>query len=194
MVNIMSYTRFFFFIFSLLAASISAAADEEVLDPEQAYRLEVRAIDKSVLEARWRIADGYYLYRKKFGFAPKPDALKTGEPVFPPGKIKDDEFFGKVEIYRSEVAIRVPVPAGMPEKFALAVTSQGCSDLGVCFPPQTQQVDVDLTAARVTQAGAAVQPEAARPVADAGTDTGNSASQIESLLSGGSMLLILTSF
>ncbi|MDH4286845.1 MAG: protein-disulfide reductase DsbD N-terminal domain-containing protein [Gallionella sp.] len=35
-----------------------------MLDPEQAYRLEVRAIDKSALEALWRIADGYYLYRK----------------------------------------------------------------------------------------------------------------------------------
>ncbi|MCR4299118.1 MAG: protein-disulfide reductase DsbD [Gallionella sp.] len=190
----MSYARFFFFILSLLAATISAAADEQLLDPEQAYRLEVRAIDKTVLEARWRIADGYYLYRSKFGFATKPDAVKAGEPVYPPGKIKDDEFFGKVEIYRNEVAIRIPLPAAMPEKFALAVVSQGCSDLGVCFPPQTQQVDVDLTAAP------AAQPEAVSPVVTAiaddatGADTGNSATQIESLLSGGSMLLILTSF
>ncbi|OFZ66812.1 MAG: thiol:disulfide interchange protein [Betaproteobacteria bacterium RBG_16_56_24] len=190
----MSYARYFFFILSLLAAAISAAADEQLLDPEQAYRLEVRAIDKTVLEARWRIAEGYYLYRSKIGFAIKPGALKTGEPVFPPGKIKDDEFFGKVETYRNEVAIRIPLPAAMPEKFALAVVSQGCSDLGVCFPPQTQQVDVDLTAAPAAQPGA-VSPVVTAKADDAtGTDTGNSATQIESLLSGGSMLLILTSF
>lgn len=190
----MSFARFLFLTLSLFAATIPAAADEQLLDPEQAYRLEVRAIDKSVLEARWRIADGYYLYRSKFGFTTKPDALKTGEPVFPSGKIKDDEFFGKVEIYRSEVAIRIPLPAAMPEKFALAVTSQGCSDLGVCFPPRTQQVDVDLTAAPAAQPGA-VSPVVTAKADDAtGADTGNSATQIESLLSGGSMLLILTSF
>lgn len=199
MVNIMSYTRFLVFILSLFAATISAAAEEEVLDPEQAYRLEVRAIDKSVLEARWRIADGYYLYRKKFEFAAKPDLVKAGEPIFPPGKIKDDEFFGKVEIYRNEVAIRVPLPAGTPEKFSLALTSQGCSDLGVCFPPQTQQVDVDLTAAAAAPAGDNRVPvgvdlvknaEAAPTAAVAAASDGD----IEGLLSNGSLLLILTSF
>ena len=194
MVIIMSYARLCIFVLGLFAAAAPAAADEPLLDPEQAYRLEVRAINKTLLEARWRIAEGYYLYRSKIGFAIKPGVLKTGEPVFPPGKIKDDEFFGKVETYRNEVAIRIPLPAATPEKFTLAVSSQGCSDLGVCFPPQTQQVDVDLAAAPVTQPGAAVQPGAATPVANAGTDTRNSASQIESLLSGGSMLLILTSF
>ena len=186
----MSFIRFLVFILCLLVAAIPAAADDEVLDPEQAYRLEVRAIDMSVLEARWRIADGYYLYRSKFGFAAKPDTVKTGEPIFPPGKIKDDEFFGKVETYRDEVAIRIPLHVGMPEKFALAVTSQGCSDLGVCFPPQTQQVDVDLTAAPAGQAGEMLQAPASNPEAE----SGSSASQVESLLSGGSMLLILTSF
>lgn len=194
MVIRMSYTRFLFFILSLLAATVSAAADEEVLDPEQAYRLELRVINKSVLEARWRIADGYYLYRNKFGFVTRQDALKIGEPVYPPGKIKDDEFFGKVETYRNEVAIRIPFSAAMPEKFALAVTSQGCSDLGVCFPPQTQQVDVDLTSATPAQTDAVSPVGTAKSDTDNGTDTGNSASEIEILLNGGSMLLILTSF
>lgn len=200
----MLYTRFFFFALALLAASLSAATesaatDETLLDPEQAYRLEVRAIDKSLLEARWRIADGYYLYRKKFGFATKPDTLKTGEPIYPPGKIKDDEFFGKVETYRNEVAIRVPLPPDMPEKFALAVTSQGCSDLGVCFPPQTQQVDVDLAVVPAATSGNHQTPvdgdlvknaEAAPTAAVAASSDGN----IEGLLSNGSLLLILTSF
>lgn len=199
MVNIMSYTRFLVFILSLLATTISVAADEEVLDPEEAYRLEVRAIDKSVLEARWRIADGYYLYRKKFEFAAKPDLVKAGEPIFPPGKIKDDEFFGKVEIYRNEVAIRVPLPAGTPEKFSLALTSQGCSDLGVCFPPQTQQVDVDLTAALAAPAGDNRVPVGVDLVKNAeaaptAAVTAGSDGDIEGLLSNGSLLLILTSF
>ncbi|MBI5660272.1 MAG: protein-disulfide reductase DsbD [Nitrosomonadales bacterium] len=175
---------------SMFAATLSVAADEQLLDPGQAYRLEVRAIDRSVLEARWRIADGYYLYQSKFKFAIKPATLNTGKPIFPPGKIKDDEYFGKVETYRNEVAIRIPLPADISEKFALAVTSQGCSDLGVCFPPQTQQIDVDLTSAPAGQTKGGSPTGIAKPE----TEVGNSASQVENLLSGGSMLLILTSF
>ena len=207
--------QFLAFSLSLFAATISDAAEEKLLDPEQAYRLEIRVINKSALEARWRIEDGYYLYRSKFKFSAKPDTLKIGTPVYPQGKIKDDEFFGKVEPYRKEAAIHIPFPEGAPEKFALAVTSQGCSDLGVCFPPQTQHVDIDLAAALPAQPGAALPVassiagaganaetgnsalqliRAAKAETDTKTESSNSASQVESLLSGGSMLLILTSF
>lgn len=191
----MIFIRYLFFTFSLLATTLALAAEEELLDPEQAYRLELRAIDKTVLEARWRIAEGYYLYRSKFGFATSPDKLKDVKPVFPRGKIKDDEYFGKVEIYRSEVAVRVPLPAGMPEKFTLAVTSQGCSDLGVCFPPQTQQVAVDLAAAPAAPTERAdTVTEAPAVEASIETEVGDSATRVESLLAGGSIYLILISF
>ncbi|MDH4283990.1 MAG: protein-disulfide reductase DsbD family protein, partial [Gallionellaceae bacterium] len=159
----------FVFVLSIFATTISAAPEEKLLNPEQAYRLEVRTLNKSTLEARWRIEDGYYLYRSKLKFSAKPDSLIIGTPVFPHGKIKDDEFFGKVETYRKEAAIRIPLPEGTPEKFTLAVTSQGCSDLGVCFPPRTQYIDVDLGSAPP------VQPVKASPAAATLTETSTNA-------------------
>jgi hypothetical protein len=44
---------------------------------------------------------------------------------------KTDEFFGDVETYRKEVAIRLPVE-GAQGALKLLVTSQGCADTGVC--------------------------------------------------------------
>ena len=44
------------------------AQAEEFLDPEVAFKFSARALDANTLEARWQIADGYYMYRSKFKF------------------------------------------------------------------------------------------------------------------------------
>jgi thiol:disulfide interchange protein DsbD len=78
------------------------------------------------------IADGYYMYRERFKFA--ADGATLGVPQIPPGKIKYDETFAKdVETYRHQVTVIVPVQA--PGPFTLKVTSQGCSDKGLCYSP-----------------------------------------------------------
>ena len=99
-------------------------------------------------KSRFEIAKGYYLYRDKFKFAVDGESVALGSPVFPKGKEKIDENFGKVEVYYKNVAIRLPVERNasgtLPLK--LNVTSQGCADAGVCYPPQTQTVSVELPA------------------------------------------------
>ena len=82
------------YFFLLLFAFTSLAWAEDPLAPEQAYRLSARAVDANTIEARWQIADGYYMYRDKFKFTLEGGTL--GTPKFPPGKIKDDELFGKL--------------------------------------------------------------------------------------------------
>ncbi len=77
--------------------------------PEQAFRYSARALDSRTLEARFVIADGYYLYRDKFSFAVAPDGAVLGAPELPAGKIKTDQFFGKVETYRGTVVVKLPL-------------------------------------------------------------------------------------
>ena len=112
-------------IFALLLAllgplpCVHAANPEDLLEPEKAFRLSVRALDPATLEVHYQIADGYYLYREKFRFAaepllPKPAGaaaltIKLGKPEFPAGQVKQDEFFGRVETYRKDLFIRIPV-------------------------------------------------------------------------------------
>jgi thiol:disulfide interchange protein DsbD len=58
----------------------------------------------------------------------------------PAGKIKQDEFFGEIETYRNQLVVEIPVSreAGAAGGFELKASSQGCADIGVCYPPQTQ--------------------------------------------------------
>jgi thiol:disulfide interchange protein DsbD len=135
--------RLIFLIFSLFTALAHA---EEFLDPAVAFKPAVRAIDGRTLEISYEIAKGYYLYRDKFRFVADGDAASLGEPVFPKGKEKDDDNFGKVEVYYKSVAVRVPVERNASGTLALTlkVTAQGCADAGVCYPPQTQALAVEL--------------------------------------------------
>jgi thiol:disulfide interchange protein DsbD len=171
----------------LLALLAIPAFAEEPLDPEQAYRYSVRTIDANTVEARWDIADDYYMYREKFKFSAEPATVKLGTPDFPAGKVKDDEFFGKVETYRGTIAIRIPVEAGGATTFTLKAVSQGCWDQGICYPPTPQQAVVDLTKIE------AASPVAATAAAPAGND-GDESSRIAGILEHGSFWLIIASF
>lgn len=162
------------------------AAAQELLDVDKAFRLSARAVDAATLEVRYDIAKGYYMYRDKFAFALEPADAQAGAPQFPPGKVKQDEFFGAVETYRKEVVILLPfaAPAGL-DGVTLKATSQGCADIGVCYPPNTQTLQVSLAAAT---------PAAIRAPAAAEAPQEDESSQLAGLLKNAGFWLILTTF
>ncbi|MBL8429262.1 MAG: protein-disulfide reductase DsbD [Dechloromonas sp.] len=133
-------------LFLVFAFFLSIAHAEEFLDPAVAFKPSVKALDGQTLEVSYAIAKGYYLYRDKFRFTVDGESATLGTPTFPKGKEHNDENFGKVEVYYKTVAIRVPVErmSSGPLPLKLNVTSQGCADAGVCYPPQTQPVSVEL--------------------------------------------------
>lgn len=133
-------------LFLLFSFFFSLAHAEEFLDPAVAFKPTVRALDGQTIEINYEMAKGYYLYRHAFRATVDGDVAKLGELQIPKGKEKDDDNFGKVEVYYKQVAIRVPVERNvsgvLPLK--LKVISQGCADAGVCYPPQTQTLSLDL--------------------------------------------------
>ena len=91
---------------ALLACLLPPAAHAaDFLDPEDAFKFSAAISDDgSAVEARFSIADGYYLYRERFGFAAS-DGAQLGVPQYPTGKIKFDETFNRqLEIYRGDVS------------------------------------------------------------------------------------------
>ena len=126
-------------------AMAAIAAGAELLPAEQAFRFSARALDGRTLEARFTIADGYYLYRDKFKFVATPDGAVVGAPDLPAGKVKTDEFFGKVETYRGTVVMKLPLSGAVAgQTVVLAADSQGCADIGVCYPPSRQKLTLVL--------------------------------------------------
>jgi len=146
-------------------ALAAASPEEELLEPEKAFALSVVATDAGTLETRWSIAKGYYLYRHKFKFELVDGSATLGEPRFPNGIRKHDEFFGDVETYRGKLTIPVPLTrtGNGAQTLKLKVVNQGCADLGVCYPPQTRTVSVQLAA--VTPASS-TPPPAPRSLTD----------------------------
>ncbi|MGU3778686.1 protein-disulfide reductase DsbD [Burkholderia metallica] len=129
--------------FMVVLGSLSAArAADDFLDPSVAFKFSASEAPGQV-DVRFKVANGYYLYRERFAFAVKGGQATLGDPQFPAGHVKFDQTFQKeVETYRDEVVIHVPVKQAAGP-FELAVTSQGCADEGICYPPAEHVVKVD---------------------------------------------------
>jgi thiol:disulfide interchange protein DsbD len=80
------------------------------------------------------------------GYRSLSDNVTLGEPQYPKGKIYEDEFFGEMEIFRQAASIRIPVTGTAGQLLELEIDSQGCADIGLCYPPQTWSGKVALAA------------------------------------------------
>ena len=133
-------------LFLVMTLMASSHADEEFLDPEDAFRFSARLVATGMLEVRYLIAKGYYMYRDRYGFDVEPASITLGLPQFPDGHWHEDDFFGRSEIFRDEVIIRVPIvsPPKARQTIRLVAVSQGCADAGICYLPTTQTRDFEL--------------------------------------------------
>ena len=138
-----------FVIFPLLLAYTSIVqAEEEPLPPSEAFKASAIVKDANTLTITWKVADKYYLYHKKFRFQSDTPGVTLGTPVIPAGHIKQDPYFGQVETHRKSVSIDIPFTNNSQAKtLNLTLGSQGCADLGLCYPPYTQKVTLTLPAA-----------------------------------------------
>ena len=128
----------------LILSSVAYSSEPELLEPDKAFRFSARMLDTGRLEVRYQIAPGYYMYRDKFAFSVTPAHLSLDATQLPQGIVRKDEFFGAVQTYRGDMRFVLPLTvSGEPvSRLTLKVVSQGCADVGVCYPPQEQQAEV----------------------------------------------------
>lgn len=136
--------------FDALGKLFGGADQPDVLSPDEAFKLNVTAQDASSLLASWQIAEGYYLYRDKLRFTlQKGDGVSLGKARLPEGRVEEDEFFGKVEIYTQEL-LQITLPlrrrSAAAQAVILKVRYQGCAEVGICYPPVTRLVNLQLPA------------------------------------------------
>lgn len=124
----------------------AASPGDDFLPVDKAFRFDASS-GADAVRLYWEIADGYYLYRSRLRITSEGRPDDIGEPELPGGQFKNDEYFGRQEIYHRELAVRVPVklPAGAP--VTLRVSYQGCAEAGLCYPPVTRSIHLLLGSA-----------------------------------------------
>lgn len=120
-------------------------SEPELLEAEKAFRLSAKWADPASVELRFAIADGYYMYRDRFTFAVDGVSVALDKSRLPKGKLKRDPTFGNVVTYRKSVRLLLPIKmsgdaAEIGSEVAIDLTSQGCADIGVCYPPLRQTI------------------------------------------------------
>lgn len=138
---------------------------------EEAYPLIVDVTGERSLRLLWQMPPGYYLYQHAFRFG-LSGAGQDLEPVasLPPALTREDEFFGRVQVYYDIADITLDSELAVAGT-VLSVTSQGCADAGLCYPPRTQRFEISERGEVSEIAGIAPRRDA-RPVTATGAASG----------------------
>jgi thiol:disulfide interchange protein DsbD len=126
------------FIFSLASADNESSTlynnKNDFLSADKAFKFKVYSFeDLKQLDIKFNIAPGYYLYKSKIKVSIDPSL--DYKIILAKGKIKEDEFFGKQEVFYNSAAVKLLSKTPFHENYKVTLEYQGCSDKGLCYPP-----------------------------------------------------------
>ncbi|MFO1493556.1 MAG: protein-disulfide reductase DsbD [Lysobacterales bacterium] len=127
-------------------APAHALSEADLLPVDEAFAVSTTVPARDLLEVRFAIADGYYLYRHRLALSAPSSGLTLPPFQVPDGEKKTDEFFGDVETYHQDLTLSQTLPPLPPEQSTLQVELryQGCADAGICYPPQKKLLTLTL--------------------------------------------------
>lgn len=125
-------------------ANLFSSNSATVLKPEEAFKLQLKAIDAQTIEAHFSIAPGHYLYRDRIKFSVlSPSQIKISDIKLPAGEIKEDANFGTQVVYHRDFTLAIKLSAASLNTSLLA-SYQGCSEQGLCYAPIKNTLTVNL--------------------------------------------------
>ncbi|MGY1489183.1 protein-disulfide reductase DsbD [Methylobacillus pratensis] len=118
---------------------------DNILPPEQAFKLQVEIIDADHLQAAFKIAPGHYLYKDRIKFELEPAGHAVQNLNLPQGDWKQDPTFGRTEVFHQDFTadMRMAPPTVPGGNLRLKATYQGCSEKGLCYPPTHKTIALD---------------------------------------------------
>lgn len=185
------------------AARSASSSGDDFLPPDQAFRFSASADGAQRVRLSWAIAPGYYLYRDRIHISSTTPAVEIGVAAFPAGTVKQDDYFGKQVVYHNALVATVPVSRISGAVVPLSVTYQGCAEAGLCYPPVTRKVSIQLPSAAAASAGgsaAAATATTAGPTVGARGGTAavsgyvSEQDRLAGLIRSGNMLVVLGIF
>ena len=128
-----------------------AQNEQELLPPDQAFKLTVRVRDANTLVAEFEPTKNYYLYKDKIAFKPQSNGTLIEKILLPQGKMKNDLTFGQTEVYYKpfQAVISLKREASATNQLTLSATYQGCNEpIGVCYAPIDKIIKLTLPVAK----------------------------------------------
>jgi len=177
--------------------------EDDILAPEEAFKVSASSGDGDRLQVQWAIADGTYLYHDKIKLELAGDGVQLGkfdlpQPDIKKDSIKPDGSIGDVAVYHKLIDLDVPLLRSNTDETRVTLTAsyQGCADRGICYPPQKQVFELDLPAAAGAATVAATEP----PTTTAGAETAaaplqqSEQDQIAAMIAGQSSWVVIGAF
>lgn len=118
------------------------------LPVDKAFNLSAILLDNNTLLVRWLVQPDYYLYKDKILFSFEDASIENIN--FPESVTKNDEFFGEVSVFNTPLEVKVDLNNSERDSVLVAIDHQGCWEGGVCYPPQTDRLEVDFEGSKKT--------------------------------------------
>ena len=137
------FILFFFSLSSFANDDFSFYDEKEAFLPvEEAFQFQLLPDEnKSLIKIELNNAPGYYTYKDKFKVSLEPST--SIETKYTQGEIKEDEFFGKQEVYFGKQIITILLKDRVLTDQKIKIDYQGCSEKGLCYPPSTHIINVE---------------------------------------------------
>ncbi|MBU3673246.1 MAG: protein-disulfide reductase DsbD [Sinobacteraceae bacterium] len=177
--------------------------ESEFLPPTEAFRVSAVVSGADQVRVEFFVTSGYYLYRHRLNFALEstegaaPLPATVGTPAIPEGEWKEDEFFGRQQVFHEGFMVSVPISRAPGGAFpaTLVVGLQGCADAGLCYPPEKRRLRIELPA---TQGSATAGAPPATGLTSGGGGSGggfvSEQDRLAVLIKDGSLPLVLATF
>ena len=134
---------------SLFIFSVGFADDEsstlynkknDFLSVDKAFKFKIYSFKElKQLDIQFNIAPGYYLYKSKIDVIIDP--ILDFDLIKDKGKIKEDEFFGKQEVFYGATTLKIIPKVELSKNYKVTLKYQGCSEKGLCYPPVSKTID-----------------------------------------------------
>ncbi|MEL7968152.1 protein-disulfide reductase DsbD N-terminal domain-containing protein [Vreelandella neptunia] len=119
------------------SSPFSSSTQRDFLPAKEAFRATAWRDDDWVYVG-FTIAENYYLHRHKFLLKSLSPGVSFGELDLPPGEPMSHTTLGNINVFYDQVLVSAPIEASdtVTGPLAITVAFQGCSDQGLCYPPE----------------------------------------------------------
>ena len=125
------YAILLFMFSNNISALNQIIAGNGILDPEDAFKMNVIKIEDSLL-INWKIAKSYYLYQNSIKVTHKNKLVAfvlIGDPI-----VHKDEFLGETVIFRDSLDLEI-LSQTEQNLMNYEVIFQGCAEKRFCYTP-----------------------------------------------------------